>query len=309
MRGHRVGIVVGIVALLAATVVACVPPPPPVSCKGTGTVTHRDLRYAQSPDVAPALQSLDLYVPTRPASCGPAPLVAYVHGGGFRIGDKSNNVADKIKLFNDEGWAFTSIEYRLYGNPGAGPTNGAYPAQQQDLASALGYVKTNAAQYRIDPHRMMLTGHSAGAFLVALESTDLSFVQAAGLASDDIICTAPLDTETFDVSAQIAGGGSQELVYRAVFGNDPAVWDQASPIKNVSPGKGIGSFLMFTQGSAIRLAGNLQFETALQQAGIAADVVRADPLDHAGVNDAVGKPGDTIVTPPLMDFFRRCVGS
>ena len=298
------------VALVAVGAVACVPPPPPsVSCKGTGTVTHRDLRYAQSPGVTPALQSLDLYVPTRPASCGPAPLVAYVHGGGFRNGSKSNKVADKIKLFNDEGWAFTSIEYRLYGNPGSGPTNGAYPAQQEDLASALGYLQTHAAEYRLDPHRIMLTGHSAGAFLVALEATDLSFVQAAGLAPDDIICTAPLDTETFDVNAQIAGGGSQELVYRAVFGNDPAVWDQASPIKNVAPGKGIGSFLLFTQGGAIRLAGNLQFETALQQAGIAADVVQADPLDHLGVNDAVGKPGDTIVTPPLMSFFRQCVAS
>lgn len=291
--------------LLAATSVACVPPPE--ACKGTGTVSHRDLRYAQSPDVAPRLQSLDLYVPTRPAPCGPAPVVVYVHGGGFRIGSKSNNVADKIRLFNDEGWAFASIEYRLYGNPGAGPTNGAYPAQQEDIASALGFVRQHATGYGIDPERMMLIGHSAGAFLVALEATDLSFVQSAGLDPGDIVCTAPLDTETFDVRAQIEGGGSQEAVYRAVFGNDPTIWDRASPIRNVAPGKGIGSFLMFTQGSLRRLAGNLQFETALHQAGNPADVVRAEPLDHAGVNDAVGKPGDTIVTPPLMAFFRGCV--
>ena len=302
---RRLGVVTVIVGLLSVGAATC--NPPPVSCKGTGTITHTNLRYAQSPGVSAVLQSLDLYVPVRPATCAPAPLVAYVHGGSFVTGSKSNKVADKIKLFNGEGWAFASIEYRLVGNPGSGPTNGVYPAQQEDIAAALGYLQDTASQYRVDPHRIMTMGHSAGAFLVALESTDLSFVEAAGLETGDIICTAPLDTETFDVSAQIAGGGNQALVYRAVFGSDPAVWDRASPIKNIAPGKGIPSFLLFTQGSALRLAGNLSFRDALRGAGVQADVIRAEPLTHEGVNDAVGKAGDTIVTPPLMSFFRQCV--
>jgi arylformamidase len=300
----RLAILVALAAVVGLVTPACTLPPS--LCKGTGTVTHRDLRYAQSPGVAARLQSLDLYLPVRKAGCGPAPLVAYVHGGSFINGSKSNKVADKIKLFNAEGWAFTSIEYRLVGDSGAGPTKGVYPAQPQDIGSALGFLADHAAQYGLDPHRMMLLGHSAGAFLVALEATDGTFLEAAGLKLSDVVCTAPLDTETFSVADQIAGGGTQESVYRTVFGNDPAVWDRASPIENVAPGKGIGDFQLFTQGSAARLAGNRRFQTALQEAGSSAGVVRADPLTHPEVNEAVGKPGDQIVTPPLMAFFREC---
>lgn len=294
-----------VAALTGLTATAC--SLPPSQCGGTGTVTHRDLRYAQSPGVAARLQSLDLYLPVRKAGCGPAPLVVYVHGGSYVTGSKSNNVADKIRLFNDEGWAFASIEYRLVGDEGAGATNGVYPAQPQDIAAALGFLAGRAGTYALDRHRILLMGHSAGAFLVALVATDGSFAAGAGLPLSDLVCTAPLDTETFSVADQIAGGGNQEAIHRLVFGDDPAVWDRASPIENVEPGRGIGDFLLVTRGSSARLAGNQRFQFALEAAGSSAGLVRAAPLTHPEVNDAVGKPGDQIVTPPLMAFFRGCV--
>ena len=299
MRRALVTLMIGSLGVVG---MGCNPPP---DCTGTGTVTHRDLRYAASPGTAANLQSLDLYLPVRPAGCGPAPLVAYVHGGGFVNGDKANRITDKRDLFNREGWGFASLNYRLVDHPGAGPTNGVYPAAEQDVAAAVAYLASHAAQHRIDPDRLMLLGHSAGAFLVALESTDGAFLEGAGLQLDDIVCTAPLDT-TYDIAAQIARGGTEEAMFRNAFGDDPAVWDRASPPNNVAPGKAIPSFHIVTRGTAARVAQSQSFGATLREAGIAANVQVANGLSHAAVNEAVGKAGDTVVTPPLMAFFRGC---
>jgi arylformamidase len=295
-----------VVSALALVGAKCEPPPPPVDCTATGNTVHKDVRYATSPGTAATLQSLDLYLPNRPATCGPAPLVAYVHGGAFITGDKANKITDKVDLFTAEGWAFASINYRLVGAPGAGPTNGVYPAADQDVADALAYLVDHADEKRIDPHHVMLLGHSAGAFLVALVSTDGTFLQNAGLALHDIKCTAPLDT-TYDIARQVANGGTEAAMFRNAFGNDPAVWGHASPPNNVVAGKGIPAFHIVTRGQPQRVGQSQAFGTTLQQARVTADVQVARGLTHEQVNEAVGKRGDTVVTPPLMTFFRACV--
>jgi acetyl esterase/lipase len=198
------------------------------------------------------------------------------------------------------------LNYRLVGDPGSGPTNGVYPAPEQDIAAGIKYLAANAATYRLDPTRIMLLGHSAGAHLVALVSTDGSFLQGVGLTLDDVDCTSPLDT-TYDIPNQIAGGGTPELMYRNAFGNDPAIWVKGSPNRNVAAGKNIPSFHIVTRGTPARVAESEAFGTTLRNAGVPADVQVATGLDHEGVNDAVGLAGDTVITPPLMTFYRSCI--
>jgi acetyl esterase/lipase len=303
---RRIGFLILVVGLPAILAASCQPPNPPPSCVSTGTGSYRNLRFGASPGVSANLQSLDLYVPVRPAGCPSVPVVAYVHGGGFINGDKANQLASKIDLFAREGWAFASLNYRLVGDPGAGPTNGVYPAAEQDVAAGIKYLAAHAAAYNIDAKRMMLLGHSAGAHLVALVSTDGSLLQGVGLTLDDVDCTAPLDT-TYDIPHQIAGGGQNELMYRNAFGNDPAIWVKGSPSRNVAPGKGIPSFHIVTRGAPGRVAESQAFGTSLRNAGVPADVQVAAGLDHEGVNDAVGRVGDTVITPPLMSFYRNCI--
>ena len=96
-------------------------------------------------------------------------------------------------------------------------------------------------------------------------------------------------------------------MFRNVFGNDPATWDRASPPHNVAPGKGIPRFHILTRGLPPRVAQSQSFGTTLRNAGIDADVQVTVGLTHEEVNDAIGKAGDTVVTPPLMSFYRRCV--
>jgi hypothetical protein len=95
-------------------------------------------------------------------------------------------------------------------------------------------------------------------------------------------------------------------MFRNAFGDDPAVWDRASPPHNVGAGKGIPPFHIVTRGSTARVAQSQSFGATLRGAGIDAAVQVASGLSHEAVNEAVGKAGDTVVTPPLMAFFRGC---
>jgi arylformamidase len=280
---------------------------PTVDCSTTGVDAQLDIAYASTPGVDPNQQSLNLYIPVRPAGCAGTPIVVYVHGGGFRGGDKANKVSNKVPLFTNEGWAFASINYRLVGDPAAGSDGAAYPRQQDDVAAAIAWLVEHAGEFGGDPSRIALMGHSAGAFLVALQSTDSSFLDTLGVDPASIRCTVPLDTETFDVLAQIDGGGNQEATYRAAFGDDPAVWEAASPLRNLDDDEPLPDFLMFTRGNDRREQGNVEFAAALTEAGSTANLVIAEPYTHEEVNEAVGQPGDTIVTPPLMDFLRPCL--
>jgi acetyl esterase/lipase len=296
-----------VVALPAVLAASCSPsgPTTPKSCAPTGSVAHRNLRYASSAGVAAGLQSLDLYVPVRPAGCAATPVVAYVHGGAFQNGDKANQLADKVNLFTKEGWSFASLNYRLVGNPGSGSTNGVYPAAEQDVAAGIAYLSGHAAQYGLDASRIMLLGHSSGAFLVSIVSADGSFLQASGLGLKNVRCTASLDT-TYDIPTQVAGGGLNAAMYLAAFGQDPAVWAKGSPTHNVAAGKAIPSFHIVTRGARDRVAEAQAFGTELHDAGVTEDVQVVTGLDHEQVNDAVGQAGDTVVTPALMSFYRTC---
>ncbi len=289
------------------------PPPANPSCTVDGVVTERDVTYADPMArgrVDPSLVSLDLYRPVLPDGCPPSPIVVWVHGGGFNKGDKANQVEDKVRLFTAAGWVFASVNYRLAADP---PVPGVqHPAQVEDLGAAVGWLAEHAADLGADAGSVAVVGHSAGAFLVTLLGTDASFLESAGVPFASLRCAVSLDTEGFDVSARVDAGGAQEAMYRNAFGDDPDVWAAASPQRIVEaslPGAPFPQFLLVVQGRTERLAGNHAFADALTAIGGSAEVVDANPLDHQGVNRAVGQDGDTVVTPPLVDFLGSCLAS
>lgn len=286
-----------------------VAPTDAASCRGTGMTTSADLAYRTVDAVDPNLLSLDLYEPVRAEACPPAPLVVYVHGGGYATGDKGNKIADKAARFTAEGWVLASVNYRLSPNPPNDlPGQVRYPVHQQDVAAAISWLTTNASTFDLDPSRIVLLGHSSGANLVSLLSTDTSLLTAAGVDPANIRCTTSLDTE-YDAAAQVAQGVSQEALYRNALGNDPATWAAASPINHVADPGPHPDFLILTQGNPRRTNGSEAFGAALVEAGTPATVIDVNPLTHEAVNEAVGAPGDTVVTPPVLEFFRACVGT
>ena len=267
-------------------------------CLRAGAV--RTLRYETVPGVAPRLTSLDVY----PMSAGcDAPVLVWVHGGGWRTGDKANQVRDKVRLAAEHGWVLVSVNYRL--TDPTSPTPVVYPTHNEDVAAAIAWVHDHVADYGGDPSRIAILGHSAGAQIVASIATDEHYLEAHGLALSDLRCAGALDTEGFDVASRATRGLGAAL-YRAAFGDDPATWADASPLLHVASGKGIPPFLVVERGTAARRAAQQRFADALRTAGVAVTVLDAGTLTHGQVNSRIGTPGDTVMTPPLVTFLSGC---
>ncbi len=171
------------------------------------TATHRNLRFTASPGVAANLQSLDLYLPVRPAACAPASRWSRTStAAGSSVGDKANQLADKVNLFTRAGWAFASLNYRLVGSPGRRADERHVP--RGGTGRRGGHRVPRRPRGAVPPRpedRIMLLGHSSGANLVALVSTDGSLPpERRPHAATTSVCTAPLDT-TYDIPHQVAG--------------------------------------------------------------------------------------------------------
>lgn len=98
---------------------------------------------------------LDLYLPATPA---PHPLVLWIHGGGWKFGDKAWMLY--VRNLTRQGFAIASIQYRLSGTA-------KYPAAIDDCRDALHWLETNGAAYGLDSHHIFVSGASAGGQLAA----------------------------------------------------------------------------------------------------------------------------------------------
>lgn len=85
----------------------------------------------------------------------PTPLFVWIHGGGFRGGDKASIPGDLLNLCLQAGISCASINYRLSGHA-------PYPAQMHDSARAIQFLRTKAAAWKLDPKRFAAGGGSAG---------------------------------------------------------------------------------------------------------------------------------------------------
>ncbi|WP_421117935.1 alpha/beta hydrolase [Aquihabitans daechungensis] len=134
--------------------------PSAASCAKAGlpeTVAYRSIAGVDAD-----LLSLDIHAPARTCL---SPVVLWVHGGAYVVGDKSQQVKDKITLFNAKGWIFVSVNYRL--TKTGSPTSAQFPDHYEDVAAAVAWVHRSIRDYGGDPARLALLGHSAGADIVA----------------------------------------------------------------------------------------------------------------------------------------------
>jgi alpha-L-fucosidase 2 len=114
-----------------------------------------DIAFAKVGDVT---LTLDAYVPDGP---GPFPTAILVHGGGFTKGDKTSYITPLFKPLSDAGYAWFTINYRL------APQH-RWPACMEDVETAIRWVRSHAAEYKVDVNRIALIGESAGGHLVSM---------------------------------------------------------------------------------------------------------------------------------------------
>lgn len=249
------------------------------------------------------LLSLDIYYNGKRS--GKKPVVLWVHGGAWAVGDKQNNVQQKADLFDVHGWLFVSTNYRLSPFPVEldNPERIKYPTHSVDVASAIGWIHRNIETYGGDPSRIVLLGHSAGAHLVSLSGTNGSFLENVSVPFEMIKGIASIDTEGYDVSSKVSEGVE---FYINAFGTDSLENRAASPLYNVVEGRIYPKFFIAKRGSRQRIKIADEFISKLQGQGITVDELNGSIYTHAGINDAIGAPGEQSITPALVAFIERC---
>jgi acetyl esterase/lipase len=133
---------------------------------------------------ADARNVLDIYLPE---GAGPHPFVVEIHGGAFKLGDKTANPVQAEVLA--AGIAIVRINYRF-------SDTAIWPAQGQDCLDAVGFIRAKAADYGLDGARMALWGQSAGGFLAV--STAISLAEAGAPAQGLVDFYGPMDFSTMD---------------------------------------------------------------------------------------------------------------
>ncbi|MGJ5181802.1 alpha/beta hydrolase [Bradyrhizobium oligotrophicum] len=257
---------------------------------------------AEYPYGSDPLQTLDFW---RASGGKAAPLIVFVHGGGWKRGDKRNATgATKVEHLVGQGYAFASIDYRLV--PAA-----TVEQQAADVAAAVAWLRGHAGRLGVDPARIVLMGHSAGAHLVALVGTDPRYLTTAGLSLRDVSGIIALDGACYDVARQIADSGRfMRETYLQAFGTDPVRQRALSPISQAAK-PNAPAFLILHVDRADGKAQSEALGAALMQAGTPAEVQAVGGTGlrgHMEINRELGDPGHP-ATAIVDAWLRRQVGS
>jgi acetyl esterase/lipase len=245
------------------------------SAPAPGTVEHA---YGADPK-----QRLDL---VKPAGVAKAPVLLFVHGGGWAIGDKAHAAGDKAKWANSKGWAFASANYRLV-------PQATVESQAADIASAIAWLRSNAAKEGLDPDRIVLMGHSAGAHLAALVGTDPQYLKAAGVPMSVIKGVVLLDGAGYDIAQQAAAPHNPvKSRYDAAFGADPKRQAALSPTRQAAAPNVSRWLILPIERRADSQAQSKGLADALNRAGASASVVAVPDESHGSLNKGLGEAGD-----------------
>jgi acetyl esterase/lipase len=238
----------------------------------------REFAYGTDPR-----QKLDL---VKPAGAARVPVLLFIHGGGWSIGDKRHAADGKARWANGQGWAFASANYRLV-------PQATVEQQAADVAAAIAWLRANAAREGLDPGRIVLMGHSAGAHLAALVGTDPQYLKAAGVPMGAIQGVILLDGAGYDVPTQASAETNiVRPMYEAAFSTDPRRQAALSPTRHASAPNVSRWLILPIERRADSQAQSKGLAAALSRAGAAAMVVAVPGESHGSLNKGLGEDGD-----------------
>jgi len=143
-----------------------------------GVVGLMDITYSRLNGFRPL--KLDIY--RSPAASAPRPLVLWLHGGGWAVGDQRGG-GILAPAYRDwpavlaglaaRGYVVAAATYRFTGEARS-------PAQIEDVKAAVRWLRAHAANYGIDPQRIVVWGASAGGQLAALLGTSCGAPELEG---------------------------------------------------------------------------------------------------------------------------------
>ena len=233
---------------------------------------ERDVVYG---DAGGRPLKLDLVLP-KEKSDKPRPLIVFIHGGGWRNGDKAGGVGRVIPFVATGNYVGASVGYRLSGEA-------IWPAQIHDCKAAIRWLKANADKYQIDPERIGVWGSSAGGHLVNMLGTSGDVKELEGDCgspgqSSRVCCVVPFcGPANFLAPKRFEGGRSPSAVDLLLGGKIEEKQDvakQASPITHVS--KDDPPFLVVhgTADNTVPFEQAEMFSAALKKAGVDVTLVK-----------------------------------
>lgn len=220
-----------------------------------------------------ARHHLDVWAPSHPDSAR-LPVVVFFYGGGWHAGERGD-YGFAGAAYAGQGFLSIVPDYRLVPEV-------HYPDFLEDAALALRWVWTNAAAYGGDPAKIVVAGHSAGAYIAAMLALDPRWLASVQLPSDTIkagvLLSGPFDFAPF-----------REWRGRATFGtyHDPA---ETQPINHV---RADAPPLLLQHGSSDRLVyakNSRSLAAALTRVGAPHEVRIYRGCDHAGTVVALSRP-------------------
>lgn len=232
---------------------------------------------------------IDLLVPEAP-SATPRPVIINIHGGGWSNGDK---YAGRViaSHWAAQGYVAASVRYRLLGEA-------PFPACVEDVKSAIRFLRAHAKDYNLDPDRIGVFGHSAGAHLAACLGV---IPAAAGLEVGENLEQSSVVNAVCAIATPTNLAEGREL---ARFGDDHATARKISPVNYAT--KDAPPYLLIhgTEDRTVPLANASSFIAALRAAGAKnANLVILDGLGHDPMISH-----EAILQPMVDAFFATTIG-
>jgi acetyl esterase/lipase len=244
-------------------------------------------------------QLMDIY-PPRGGFLTKAPVVMYIHGGGWTANDKSSE-DDQLALIDglrDRGFAIASINYGLV-------PKSYFPQPVNQTLCAIRYLRGHAHQYGLDSKRIAVYGFSAGGYLAAM----------AGLLPDGSVhMTSEYTNYSSRVQAVVTLAGlfdftsaispeNKITISNFLHGADPA---QASVTVSAQTDNPPFMLVHGMQDQYVSVAQDEWLRRALDQAGVPNTRLVVDHADH-GLNprDGYPKPTRQDVGKEIQDFIWR----
>ena len=232
-------------------------------------------------------QKLDIYAPTTP-SARPWPVIVFIYGGSWNSGIREG-YGFVGRALASRGFLVAIPDYRLV------PTV-RYPAFLQDNAAAVHWVIAHAGEYHGDPQRLVLAGHSAGAYNAAMLAYDPRWLGAdRGAVRAMIGLAGPYDFLPSNLASVNAAFGSA---------SDPA---DTQPINHIRPGAIPALLSTGDKDDLVAPKNSDTLAARLQAAGATVERLRYPRVGHVGLVTAIAEPfrGRAPVLEDMTNFARK----
>lgn len=246
---------------------------------------ERDVVYAEAGGQP---LKLDLVLP-REESGPRLPLIVFIHGGGWRSGDKAGGLGRLVPFVATGQYVGATISYRLSGEA-------SWPAQIHDCKAAIRWLRAHAEKYRIAPERIGVWGSSAGGHLVNMLGTSGGAQELEGAGgspahSSRVTCAVPFCGPTNFLAPRRFEGGKRPSAVDLLLGGPleekQELARQASPLTYVSPDDPPFLLVHGTADGTVPFEQAEMFEEALRKAGVDVTLVKIIGGGHGIGGDEV----------------------